>query len=258
GDVDNTATADSDQTDSVDDSEVVPVDYLPQVDVEKLVSLDGVTYTDEDNPTGPLATIANNPVYFQVVVTNIGNVTLTGLTLDDQLHDYASNTDSPIDYATVNAFVDLNGNGSEEAGEDWASLDTDADGTLDSFVLAVGDAVAMYYDLPFAAGQHTNTVGVTTDQGATDSDAANYYGLVDEGPGVRTPGFWQNPRNGGLYWDGQGDNEPHDGDNFPDGDLLQCVDSDNNGLDPDARGLLSGDSSQNGISDAGEHVLFIT
>src|SRR5690606_1913968 len=79
-----------------------------------------------------------------------------------------------------------------------------------------------------------------------------------EGPGVRTPGFWQNPRNGGLYWDGQGDNEPHDGDNFADGDLLQSVDSDNNGLDPDARGLLIGEYNQKGIRDTGEDVLFIT
>ena len=39
--------------------------------------------------------------------------------------------------------------------------------------------------------------------------------------GTRTPGFWANPNNGGLFWDGDPNNNPKAGtEGFPDGDLL--------------------------------------
>jgi hypothetical protein len=263
------ATGDTAETDEDTATASVPLIYAPKADVEKNVSLDGVTYTDEDSPTGPMATTANNPIYFQVVVTNTGNITLTGITLNDQLFDYGSSTSSGINYTTVNAFVDLNNNGTREAGEDWSTLDANNDGTLDSLTLAPGATVKVYYELPFAAGQHTNTVTLTTGQpGVTDTDAANYFGVVNDGPGVRTPGFWQNLKNGGTFWDGIPDNQAHNGPTFPgydpvtgtNSDILYAVDSNNDGVinGADAKGLLIGDFNTNGIRDAGEDVIFIS
>ncbi|MXO76098.1 hypothetical protein GRI40_12815 [Altererythrobacter aerius] len=279
-DIDNTATADSNETGSSSDSEEVPLDYSPRGDVEKNVSLDGVTYTDEDDPTGPMATTANNPIYFQVVISNVGNITLTGITLDDQLMDYGTGLSSNINYTTVNAYVDLDNDGMRDAGEDWATLDADNNGTLDDLTLAPGASVKVYYELPFAAGQHTNTVELSSAQaGVSDFDAANYFGVVNDGPGVRTPGFWQNPKNGGLFWDGNTTNDPQKGENFPgydpetgiNTDIRYAVDSNNDGVinavagdgindaaPLDRAGLLIGDYDMDGIRDPGEDVLFVS
>ena len=77
--------------------------------------------------------------------------------------------------------------------------------------------------------------------------------------GVRTPGFWQNPNNGGQFWDGIPDNEKNAGDDcFPLGDLLYAVDSTNDGTTDATPGLLIGDYNMNGIRDAGEDVIFIS
>jgi hypothetical protein len=63
-------------------------------------------------------------------------------------------------------------------------------------------------------------------------------------PGVRTPGFWQNMNNGGLYWDGKDDNEKNAGDDcFPDGELLYDIAG-------KPLGLLVGDWNGDGVEDA--------
>ena len=263
------------------------------IDVEKYVSITGNSFTiadDHDDPTGPQATTANTTIYFLVTAANIGNVTLTGLDYTDILSSPTlSAYAGTLDYAdpTFDAWVDLDADGVRDANEDWAlvdGLDGSVDGVLDSVSLAPDEQLDVYYTMPFEAGQHVNTVTVTTDQGASDSDAAHYFGLVDPDPGVRTPGFWQNPNNGGTFWDGIADNQAHEGDGFPDGDpttegnqdLLYAVDADNDGaIDPipvdsdndgsildeagaDKVGLLVGDYNGNGLTDVGEDTFFIS
>jgi hypothetical protein len=146
--------------------------------------------------------------------------------------------------------------------------------------LAPNESFTLYYSLTSQVGQHENTaivVGEATSTGneATDSDDANYFVLASEGPGVRTPGFWQNMNNGGQFWDGVTGNENNAGQTgFADGELLYAVDSDGDSdgnTDVDAlnivngklvnvktTGLLVGDYNQNGVTDAGEDTLFIS
>ncbi len=55
----------------------------PSIDIEKYISVDGQqTWADADTPPGPEVE-EGTPVYFRFVVTNDGNVTLTGITLED-------------------------------------------------------------------------------------------------------------------------------------------------------------------------------
>jgi len=84
---------------------------------------------------------------------------------------------------------------------------------------------------------------------------------VNLGPCPRTPGFWQNMKNGGSFWDGVSGNEKHAGEHdFPDGELLYAVDSNHDGVinGSDKAGLLIGDWNKNGITDAGEDTLFVS
>ncbi|MFC0587788.1 hypothetical protein ACFFF7_00005, partial [Novosphingobium aquiterrae] len=263
GDVDNVATADSDQTGPDTDDATAPLVYNPRIDLEKYVQVDaGAGYgawEDADVPSGP-ETSVDTAVNFKVVLTNTGNITLTAIHINDLLHDYASNTNSAINYTTANAWVDLDGDNFRDANESWSTLDANNDGTLDNTSLAVGGSLSIYYSLAFAEGQHTNTATVTTTQGATDTDAANYYGLhVDTGPGVRTPGFWNRWT---TLWDGTavGDPKQMGTPGFPAQDVLYKVDSNGDGVinGQDKAGLLIGDWDKDGIRDAGEDVIFIS
>ena len=60
---------------------------VPTIDVEKLISVDGgLTWDDADEVTGPVILTGTNPL-FKFVVTNTGNVELTGTSLSDDLVD---------------------------------------------------------------------------------------------------------------------------------------------------------------------------
>ncbi len=114
----------------------------PALDLEKYVSVDGqATWHDADTPTGPQAA-SGAAVYFRFVITNVGNVPLSAVTLNDNV------------YTLSNCPLIPN-------------------------PLAAGAGYECIYG-PVAAelGQHTNT-GTTTGQyeGTTlrDSDDANYY-----------------------------------------------------------------------------------
>ncbi len=143
----NVATADSNQTGPDTDDADIPVAQRPSIDIEKYVSVDGgVTWEDADSPTGP--TLVNTSSYdpmFKLVVSNNGNVTLSGVTVTDTK-------------GTVDTTDDLN-----------YSLGT----------LAVGSAAwETTYTLGWKAGQHTNTATADSTQSAPDSDDANYYGTM--------------------------------------------------------------------------------
>ncbi|OQB46351.1 MAG: hypothetical protein BWY00_01625 [Firmicutes bacterium ADurb.Bin153] len=146
--IDNTATGDCDQLDEVSDSCRVPIIQNPSIDLEKLVNGD-----DADVPTGPTVA-AGSTVTFTFIVTNNGNVTLTNVSVDDNVLGHIG---------TI------------------ATLEVGASQTMTSTATAI-------------AGQYENMGTVTgtppTGEDVTDEDPGHYYGTANfEG---LTPGYWKN------------------------------------------------------------------
>ena len=257
GDIDNTATATSNEAPTVEDSVEVPLVYNPSFTVEKAVSFDdGQTWDMADMEDGPEASIMQSPT-FRITIFNNGNITLSNYVITDKNFTFDEVNGTPIDLSGVTIVESI-----------------DTDGELD-----VGETWTLIYDQTLDVGYHKNTVTVEFDEAGPISDDAYYYVLVNDGPGVRTPGFWQNPNNGGTFWDGKADNQAHHGDTFPDGDpmtpgnqdLLYLVDTDGDGskadevalataanANPKAAGfgtnfgLLIGDYDKDGIANLGE------
>ncbi|MBU3694469.1 MAG: DUF11 domain-containing protein, partial [Rhodocyclaceae bacterium] len=145
----NQATADSDQTAPAVDGEVVALIYNPLIDLAKLVSTDnGATWEDANAPTGPtLLSDAGYGPLFKFVVSNIGNVTLQGVQVNDDVYD----------------------------------LDPGAGTAHDFGDLAVGQTKEWVFDgAAFAEGQQTDiaTVTVTGVPGLSDVDNAYYTGVL--------------------------------------------------------------------------------
>ncbi len=233
----NIATADSTESPPDSDDAQTPLVYDPKVDLEKYVSVDGGgSFFDADNPTGPTTSL-NAPVIFRITVANTGNITLTDIALTDTKYNLAG---TPL-------YLDV----------DKDSV-LDADETTIVTSLAPGEQGILLYTLPYETGQHVNTASITTGQGATDADAAHYFGLVNDGPGVRTPGFWSNLGFG--FWDGKVGLPKQAGQpGFADHELLYAVDSNRNGSigAGDQAGFLLGDFDMNGLTNGGEDTIFI-
>ena len=233
----------------------VALAYAPSIDIEKYVSVSGPngTFVDADTAAiGPQHLALGVPVSVRVTLANTGNVTLDNVVITDTNTSNGGNTS----FALFN-------NGVLAAG---ASLtgDTNGDGKLQ-----VGENWTINYSQPFDTGMHVNTASVTTAQNATDFDAANYFSVVNTGPGVRTPGFWSNL--GAQFWDGIANNQTKVGPTFAKGELTYAVDANNDGFinvkagdginddkPLDGAGLLVGDYNKNGLTDVGEDTLFIT
>ncbi len=114
----------------------------PAIDIEKLVSVDGQsTWQDADTPPGPQAA-AGNPVYFRFVITNVGNVPLSKVTLTDTVYPLGSCPPIPSPLAAGG-----------------------------SYTCTIGPLAA-------TLGQHTNTSSTRGEyQGivVTDADDAHYF-----------------------------------------------------------------------------------
>ncbi|KAF5412376.1 MAG: hypothetical protein C5S47_01455 [Candidatus Methanogasteraceae archaeon] len=127
------------------DSETVTLPQNPSIDVEKYVSVDGgESWEDADELTGPF--ICNAGPQFKFVVTNTGNVNLTGITLTDSDFDLSGCTVPP---------------------------------------LAVGESFDCFVTDTWVVVQHTNTANVTVDFGGqaySDTDDANYYYRAPSSP----------------------------------------------------------------------------
>jgi uncharacterized repeat protein (TIGR01451 family) len=80
GDIDNTVTADSNETGPDTASEVVPIVYGPALNVLK-----SVTSVDSDNQAPFQVDAAGGVISYSITVFNTGNVTLTGVSVDDPL-----------------------------------------------------------------------------------------------------------------------------------------------------------------------------
>ncbi len=78
GDIDNTATADSDQTEPVTDSAAVPLAQSPALTIEKTV-----TGVDADTTPPFPVDAAGDVISYSILVTNTGNQTLTGVSVTD-------------------------------------------------------------------------------------------------------------------------------------------------------------------------------
>jgi uncharacterized repeat protein (TIGR01451 family) len=115
------------------------------IDVEKLVTVDGATWYDADDPTGPEADVGSD-VTFRFVVTNTGELTLTNVSLTDT--DFDLSGCSVVDPLVPGA----------------------------SFTCDHGPVSA-------EAGQHANTAtasGDYEDETYSDTDDAHYFGAQRE------------------------------------------------------------------------------
>ena len=146
GKYDNTATVTGkgpqEQPVSATASKSVPSLQTPRIDVEKYVKNGAGVWQDADTVTGPYLNPGVNPK-FKFVVTNTGNVTLTGITLVDNMLSLSG--------CTIPATLAPN-----------ASFECLVTGT-------------------WGAGQHTNIATAAGSFNSTrypDSDNANYFGAV--------------------------------------------------------------------------------
>lgn len=142
----NTATATGDYNDqTVEDTDPAywfgVEEETPAIDVEKEVSPDdGVIWFDADTPTGPLVVQGTDP-QFRFTVTNIGNVTLTNVSFEDDV------------LGTISV-----------------------GGTLEP-----GQSVIFNEVGTWALGQQVNTATATGDyngQTVSDSDSAHWVGII--------------------------------------------------------------------------------
>ena len=201
-----------------------------EIDIEK--STNG---EDADIPTGP-SIFVGDPVTWEYVVTNTGNVSLTDIDVNDS------------ELGLIGTIASL------DPGE---SQSLTATGTAE---------LGQYMNLGTATGLSPASEPVS------DEDPSHYLGEFPfEAPGVRTPGFWG--RSTGRtpwtnFWDGIQGNEPSQASqpNYPDGDLFHPPYTNSavpgKVLDPVTDtyefGVLVGDYNRNGKTDIGEDTLFYT
>ena len=128
GDIDNTATADSNETEEVSDSEQVPLVYDPKLAIDK--AFVNVTGGDGD----ALADAVGDVLNYTVKITNTGNVTLTGVTVVDPLtgQNISGVTLAPGASQTFNTSYTLTQNDLNKAGNAGADGDIDNTATADS------------------------------------------------------------------------------------------------------------------------------
>ena len=126
GDLDNTATADSNQTEPVSASVAVPLAYTPALAVDKVV--DEITGGNQNG----IADAAGDVLNYRVFVTNTGNITLTGVTVVDPLtgQNLSGITLAPgtsqsfaSSYTLTQADLDTNGGGDGDV-DNTATVDS--------------------------------------------------------------------------------------------------------------------------------------
>jgi hypothetical protein len=169
------------------DDEDVPADQNPQIDVEKLVSVDGgATFVDADTAPGAFTTEGSS-VQFKFIVTNTGNVTLSGITL----------TDSDFNLGTCTI--------------------TDP--------LAPGASFTCTITTTAVSGQHTNTATADSTQSAPDTDDANYNGFNRGQPSIQINSLSININSTRTTVTGQFNiTDQSEGGNNPDGFLIALID----------------------------------
>jgi LPXTG-site transpeptidase (sortase) family protein len=151
GVVNNTASADSEETDPTTDSESVPLTQVPVLSIEKEVGEDGNTWVEK------IWVEIGDTVYFRVRIANDGNVTLTGLAVEDGMAS-----------CTLVRDADLSGDNDDdfEIGEEWQ------------------------YTCSISAvqGSYTNTATANSNETEEVTDDATYVGgsIFDPPSGIKT------------------------------------------------------------------------
>jgi uncharacterized repeat protein (TIGR01451 family) len=168
-DIDNTATADSNETGPIGDSETVPLVFGPTLAVDKVFI--NVTGGDGD----ALADAAGDVLNFTVTVTNTGNVTLTGVTVVDPLTgmNISGVTLAPGASQTFNTSYTLTGSDLIGAGNAGSDNDIDNTATADSNETGpTGDseAVPLATTPPTAEPTLTPTLTPTAEPTAVPTD----------------------------------------------------------------------------------------
>jgi uncharacterized repeat protein (TIGR02543 family) len=127
------------------------IDISLSIDVEKYV-WDGATWHDADTAPGPSLTAAHDPVIFKFVIDNDGTVQLTNVNLVD--------TD-------ISAF--------------YINQACTTPAVFPIPILSISPSVTVYGQLPWAAGQHSNTATATGEppvgDPVSDTDPSHYFGL---------------------------------------------------------------------------------
>lgn len=139
-------------------------EQAPAIDVLKEVSVDGgLTFQDANNPPGPNLVSPTNPV-FRFTVTNVGNQTLTNVTVTDS------------NFGIV----------------------------IGPIVLAPGASSVVTMTGTFAVGQHSNlaTAVGTGENGVvvTDEDPANFFGVLQPPPAPAIDLIKEVSADGGATW----------------------------------------------------------
>ena len=121
-DIDNTATANSNETGSSSDSAEVPLVFNPDLSVTKTADRDFVT-TPNDN------------INYTIVVTNDGNVSLTNVVPTNSLITLSS----PVESGVANGVLDVGETWTYTGTYDVTQADINAGGTIDNTVSVNSD-----------------------------------------------------------------------------------------------------------------------
>ena len=135
GDIDNTATADSNETAPVSDSQSVPLEYAPALDIIKKNA--GVK--DEDGNGQD----AGDTITYNYTVTNIGNISLLN----------AAASDDKLGGLTLSGLTDIDGDGDADDLAVGASATASATATLTQAQIDAGSVTNI------ATGKGTGTNG---------------------------------------------------------------------------------------------------
>jgi hypothetical protein len=111
GNLENTATADSDQTGPDTDDASVPVAREPSMTFDKKVA--SIKNADGSNDSDGLVDTAGDVINYEFVLKNTGNVALTNVQVTDQFED------DPLQLLSNASVFGDNGNGILDVGETW-------------------------------------------------------------------------------------------------------------------------------------------
>lgn len=167
GDIDNTVTADSLQTEAVQASAAAPIVYNPDLDIEKTADVDQV------NAVGDL-------IHYTIAVSNTGNITLSNVQVTDTLiQDSLAPRDLDMD-GVIDG--DLDADGLLDVGETWY-WKGQYEVTAQDYEAAMS-SMGSYWIL--------NTATADSDQTDPESDTEEVELKVEQAFEGLSPGYWKN------------------------------------------------------------------
>ncbi|MFZ9812213.1 MAG: DUF7507 domain-containing protein [Burkholderiaceae bacterium] len=167
GDIDNTVTADSLQTEAAQASAAAPIVYNPDLDIEKTADVDQV------NAVGDL-------IHYTIAVSNTGNITLSNIQVTDTLiQDSLAPRDLDMD-GVIDG--DLDADGLLDVGEAWY-WKGQYEVTAQDYEAAMS-SMGSYWIL--------NTATADSDQTDPESDTEEVELKVEQAFEGLSPGYWKN------------------------------------------------------------------